>query len=536
MRLAQLVLALSAIAFVVVLVVSMRVRVDADVHDHYMAALQRLQSLDARVNETVLRGRLGITRSFDPLATMMRDTSAVHVELATVPSFVSSDDRAAVLVSIRESSTFQKARQRNVERFEAEDAALAASIHILAPETTALADRVDGVGGRVLADATRTLRVELLEFAAAREAGHIAAIDAAISSLRAESARWPNENDRASAELLISHVTKVTQRRLRVDALTREIVTEEAMNRALAIESAYTRGVDASRDTWARCVLAMSGLAIAMLMSASAYVVSRLRASAADLRTASSRLSSALFLLQEERAEEKALVELKNRFVAMTSHEFRTPLSVISSSAELLQHYSERWTQEKRGEHLERIRRSVTTMTAMLDRVLLIKKAEAGMLEFRPAVVALDRLLVEIALAIEQHKGTQRRIALDIDPSVGSCLADEQLVRHMIENLLSNALKYSPESEPVHLRASRDQDDLLIAVQDHGIGIPEPDRPRLFDGFHRAPNALHISGTGLGLAVVKRAAELHGGGIEFTSEIGQGTTFVARIRAEKRPE
>lgn len=531
MRLARTALVLALVAFLATLARVVSLRVDADVHDGYLAALVALRTLNARVNETVLKARLGLTRNADPLAEMMRETASLHGELRRVPAFLSAGDRRRVIESIDESVRFQKERQRNVERFVAEDAALAASLHILAPETTKLAGDVEAGGGRSLADHARTLRVEVLELAAAREQGHIAAVQDAIAAVRADS--WPGQAERQAAERLIAHVNNVVLRRQRVDALTGRIVTSEAVNRAVAIERAYSEGLEAARSTWQRSVILLFTLALGVVASASAYVIARLRASAEQLGAATAKLTSAMAALQAERAKEKELAELKTRFVAMTSHEFRTPLSVISSSAELLQTYGERWSQEKRGEHLGRIRRSVLGMTKMLDRILLIGKTEAGMLEFSPTTIQLGALCGEIVQSLELAETGRRTIHAEIAPEVGAARADAKLVRHILENLLSNALKYSPEGATVRFSATRDGESVVFVIEDRGIGIPEEDQARLFDGFHRARNATHISGTGLGLPVVKHAVELHGGAIHFKSKVGEGTTFRANIRAER---
>jgi signal transduction histidine kinase len=523
LRLARAALVLALLAFLIVLGHTIWLRVDPDIHDSYVAALIDLRAVNARVNETVLKSRLGLTRSADPLAEMMRETAALHRELRNIPTVLAPGDRQRVLDLIEESARFQKERQRNVERFVGEDAALAASLRILAPETMKLAADIEATGGRTLADHARTLRVEVLELAAAREQGHIAAIQQAIAAVRDDD--WPGAAERRAAERLVAHVNNVVQRRQRVDALTNLIVTEGALNRAIAIERAYAAGSDAARAAWQRNVVALFILALLALASASAYVIARLRASAEELGAATAQLTSALAALQAERAKEKELAELKTRFVAMTSHEFRTPLSVISSSAELIQNYGEKWSKERRGEHLMRIRRSVTGMTTMLERILLIGKTEAGMLEFAPAPVDLGALCLEIAHSIELADGGKHHLLTEVDPGVSQASADAKLVRHILENILSNAMKYSPEGASVNLRVAREGDRVDLVVVDRGIGIPEEDRPRLFDGFHRARNAAHISGTGLGLSVVKRSVELHGGAIRFTSEVGKGTTF-----------
>jgi signal transduction histidine kinase len=345
-------------------------------------------------------------------------------------------------------------------------------------------------------------------------------------------ATWPDAGDTRRAELLVKHVRRIQRSREGVASLSAEVVTEAGMTRALAIDAAYVSGVESARAAWSRNVSALFALALTMLGCASSYVIVRLRTSADQLGATKDQLEVTLLQLQRERTKDRELAELKTRFVAMTSHEFRTPLSVISSSAELLQTYGDRWGTERRAEHLARIRRSVSGMTTMLDRILLIGRTEAGMLEFRPTTIALDRLCQEIAQAAEMGDRGKRSLVTHIAPEVGSGHADEKLVRHVLENLLSNAIKYSPEGGTVRFLVERRGPYLECMVEDEGIGIPESDRPRLFDGFHRAKNALHITGTGLGLPVAQRSAELHGGGIEFTSEVGVGTKFKVRLRIQ----
>ena len=531
MKLARAVLVIAAIAFVVMVVYAARRQVDSDRHQTYLATLSDLRSLNAGVNETVLNMRLGHTLNADLIDDKIVKIGEVHARLREVPPFLLAPDRSRVLATIAESEKFQRERRIRVRHFVADDAQLAASVRILAPETEALAVAVDAAGRRTLADHARTLRVEVLELVASRELGHLAEIQDAIAAVRAD--EWPNEADKRAMSLLVAHVSKVVHERGRVDQLTNEIVTNDARGHAQVIEAAYLAGVDAARTSETRSIIVLFALAMVMLGAASAYVIARLRASGEELGAATAKLTTAMTALQAERAKERELAELKTRFVAMTSHEFRTPLSVISSSSELLQSYGERWATEKRSEHLARIRRSVNGMTTMLDRILLIGKTEAGMLEFRPASVALDRLCLEIAHSAELADGGKRRVVSDVADALGVARADEKLVRHVLENVLSNAVKYSPEGAAVRFVATREGDDVVFVVEDRGIGIPEEDRARLFDGFHRAKNALHISGTGLGLAVVKRAVELHGGTITFRSVVGEGTTFTVRMRAER---
>jgi PAS domain S-box-containing protein len=234
--------------------------------------------------------------------------------------------------------------------------------------------------------------------------------------------------------------------------------------------------------------------------------------------------------VREALEQQKALNELRSRFVAMTSHEFRTPLAAILSAEEVLRHYGDRLPPEERVETLDSILNGVRRMTRMMDRVLLLGKADANMLEFEPADVDLPQLcgvLAEEAKA--QHPKASCPVAVDVGPGVGRGLYDEKLLRHIFGNLLSNAIKYSPEGGAVRFTVKRDGAETVFEVRDSGIGIPADEVPHLFESFHRASNVGAIQGTGLGLAIVKNAVERHGGRIDLQTKVGEGTTFVVRL-------
>ncbi|GAB2575384.1 hypothetical protein GCM10027034_01990 [Ramlibacter solisilvae] len=232
------------------------------------------------------------------------------------------------------------------------------------------------------------------------------------------------------------------------------------------------------------------------------------------------------FETREALEQQKALNELRTRFVAMTSHEFRTPLSQILTAEQLLRHYSERLAPPERAEVLDSIASGVQRMSRMIDRVLLLGQADAGMLDFQPRRILLAplcRQLVDEAHA--QHPGDRREVALDMDAQVGEGDYDEKLLRHIFGNLLSNALKYSPGGGQVRFAVRRDGSSTLFEVRDEGIGIPPDEIGHLFESFHRASNVGAIQGTGLGLAIVRNAVDKHGGSIEVASTLGAGTTF-----------
>ena len=227
---------------------------------------------------------------------------------------------------------------------------------------------------------------------------------------------------------------------------------------------------------------------------------------------------------------ERELNELRSRFVAMTSHEFRTPLATILSSAELLKYYGDRIPASEKVEVLETIESSVQRMTRMLDRVLLLGKADAHMLEFNPQELDLHALchqLMDEAKAQFPDSGHTISFTADTDAHTGKF--DEKLLRHIFGNLLSNALKYSPKCSEVIFSCRRSQSRVVFDVTDQGIGIPSEEIAHLFESFHRATNVGDIQGTGLGLAIVKNAVQLHGGEIQVRSSVGSGTSFTVAL-------
>lgn len=232
---------------------------------------------------------------------------------------------------------------------------------------------------------------------------------------------------------------------------------------------------------------------------------------------------------------EREFGQLKNRFVTMTSHEFRTPLTGIQSSVELLANYGDRLNQEEKSAVLQQIHASVARMTDMLDNILLIGRGEAQSLRFSPVATDLAALCRQLHNEVMQSRPNEwqsTQIELSLTNVAGEWLLDENLLRQSIGNLLANAIKYSPGTDKVYFRVRAEQDFLIFEVQDQGIGIPEHDQPRLFESFHRASNVGNIAGTGLGLAIVKQATELHGGTISFSSTIDVGTTFRIKIPAK----
>ncbi len=227
--------------------------------------------------------------------------------------------------------------------------------------------------------------------------------------------------------------------------------------------------------------------------------------------------------------KERELSELRSGFVSLVSHEFRTPLTTIQSSAELLERYNKKLSDEKKQNHHRRIQTAVKRMTQLLEDILTIGKAEAGKLNFEPYpidLVAFCRDLVEsLQMSVQQSHNLKFEV-------VGDCTdaqMDEKLLGHILTNLLSNAMKYSPEGGTVQFDLICNQESAVFRIQDSGIGIPPEDIERLFESFGRASNVGNIPGTGLGLAIVQRCVDLHGGQIVVESEVGAGTTFTVTL-------
>ncbi|WP_372726709.1 PAS domain S-box protein [Nostoc sp. TCL26-01] len=226
--------------------------------------------------------------------------------------------------------------------------------------------------------------------------------------------------------------------------------------------------------------------------------------------------------------KEKELSELKSRFVSMTSHEFRTPLSTILSSSELLEHYRHKWTEEKQLIHLHRIQSAVKRMTEMLNDVLVIGKAEAGKLEFIPTSFDLMAYCRHLVGEIQANISNQQLHFISEYKTI-PCYMDEKLLGHILHNLLANAIKYSPDDSTIQFTFDCQNEYAIFEIKDQGIGIPPEDIPRLFESFHRAKNVGNIVGTGLGLAIVKKCVDIYQGEISVVSQLGMGTKFTVKL-------
>jgi signal transduction histidine kinase len=249
------------------------------------------------------------------------------------------------------------------------------------------------------------------------------------------------------------------------------------------------------------------------------------------LREALSALEQSKEELSEALQAEKSLNELKSRFVSMASHEFKTPLSTILSSAFLLEKYNEMPEPAKREKHIERIKNAVNDMKDILGDFLSLDKLDEGLMQSNIHLVAAADLIQLIATTVSEMEVTMKRGQQIIFAHEGNSDAriDRLLMKNIIINLLSNAIKFSAENTNININAIFGKDGFTLSVQDRGIGISEEDRQHLFERFFRAKNAFNIQGTGLGLHIITRYLELMHGTIRLESELDKGSVFTIFI-------
>jgi signal transduction histidine kinase len=247
-------------------------------------------------------------------------------------------------------------------------------------------------------------------------------------------------------------------------------------------------------------------------------------------------LTEANRLLDERREEalqllarERELRELKSNFVSLVSHEFRTPLEIIMSSVDNLDRYHDRLPSDKRQQLLHTINNSVRRMAGMMEEVLVLGRLETDRMTFQPETFELRSSCQRVCDEIESATDRRCPIHLEFQNTLEQAIGDESLLRHIFTNLLSNAVKYSPAQSLVEFVVRREKETAVCRITDRGCGIPEADQKRLFQAFHRGSNVQQIPGTGLGLMIVHRCVELHGGTIQFESGEGRGTTFTVTL-------
>lgn len=251
------------------------------------------------------------------------------------------------------------------------------------------------------------------------------------------------------------------------------------------------------------------------------------------LKEALQKLELSQSELSEALDKERQLNEIKSRFVSMASHEFRTPLSAVLSSASLLSKYQKEEDQEKRDKHIGRIKDSVKHLNDILEDFLSLGRLDEGRVSADPGEFNLKELVNEVLADIKilLKQGQFFQLVFSGNEMV---YADKRLLKNILINLLSNAIKFSGEGMPISIDAKSAAAEVEIHVKDKGIGISEEDQEHLFSSFFRASNASNIQGTGLGLHIVKRYIDLMDGEVNLQSRLHEGTTVTIRFPSAKK--
>lgn len=229
--------------------------------------------------------------------------------------------------------------------------------------------------------------------------------------------------------------------------------------------------------------------------------------------------------------KEKELSQLKSNFVSTVSHEFKTPMSVILSSVQLLDRFNDKWENEKKQKLFQKIYNAVMQTNSLINNVLLMGKDQSGKLEYRPLRAHFESFCKQIIEETQIVFGSEVNINASINTDIGEVTIDTNLLRHIFTNLLSNAIKYSLNNKVIDFAVNYTSNgETSILIKDRGIGISEEELKNIYEPFHRAKNAGHVKGTGLGMSIVKRCVDLHGGKIVIHSELGKGTSVLVTLQ------
>ncbi len=233
--------------------------------------------------------------------------------------------------------------------------------------------------------------------------------------------------------------------------------------------------------------------------------------------------------LEKSLAKEKELGELKSRFVSMASHEFRTPLSTILSSVSLIGRYQETTQQPQRDKHIGKIKSSVAHLTGILNDFLSMNKLEEGKIKAVNEPFNPEELFNEVIEELTSLLKQKQKINIEFKITTKEVISDKKIIKNILINLITNAIKYSDENGLILCSLSVDGEGMNFSVEDYGIGIPQDEQKHLFDRFFRASNVTNIEGTGLGLNIVKKYVEMLDGTISFRSKIYEGTCFTVKV-------
>jgi PAS domain S-box-containing protein len=246
------------------------------------------------------------------------------------------------------------------------------------------------------------------------------------------------------------------------------------------------------------------------------------------LKEALQKLEKSQAETQEALQKEKQLNEIKSRFMSIASHEFRTPLSTVLSSASLLSKYATTEEHLKRERHIEKIKSSVRSLNGILEDFLSLGKLEEGKITIHAEEFDIDEFMFLVVEEMNPLLKTNQHLSVN-HRGLSKAVSDKRLIKNILINLITNAIKFSDEGTTVHVNVSVTRDATIFEVIDEGIGIPQDELDHLFSSFYRARNAVNIQGTGLGLHIVKRYLELLQANIDVETEVGKGSKFTIQI-------
>lgn len=506
-------------------------RVDVPDAEHYEQELRTLIALDFRMSAEILRARSGLSAHYDGIVQTAAARKRVHRALRELPSFLQGRAEMEIRYLLDAAERLRAQAETLTERFKREHAVVRNSLRYL----PVLAREIDRVAA---ASETGRRSQELIRdgllLQTVQDTQLLSRVDAELEWLDTARRDAP-EAERALLDSVFAHARIVRERTPLVQELTRGILRLDAPGATAAVMTAFTQRRQAALQVADADASRRFALIVLSLLAAAACVVLEFWSKAERLRRTSQRLEQTVTWLRIEQAKQAELSELKSQFVSVVSHEFRTPLTVILSSIEMLEAYSDRWPAAKQQEHFRRIHEKSLNMKKLLEAVLTIGSQEKNLIKFKPEPLEIGRLCGEILDSVDEFTNHRRRVVYRGPDADESVVADPALLRHMLENLLTNALKYSAEDTDVELSVAHDDRELHLEVKDHGIGIPEEDLRHLFETFYRGHNVGSVSGTGLGLSIVRDAVELHGGQLAVRSQLNVGTSFTISIPCPRGP-
>jgi signal transduction histidine kinase len=276
-------------------------------------------------------------------------------------------------------------------------------------------------------------------------------------------------------------------------------------------------------------IIVMVGRAHELTRYAAQQAEHRVKTRLTELSEINEALNIQMKQLQATLVKQEQLTAFKSRLGMMTSHEFRTPLSIIRNSSELLRNYHSQLPDEQQQTYFDMILSHVDQLTALLDDLMALGKAEMTASQKSPSFLNAEQLCHDLVSTFQKTHASTHTIRFQAEGVCKEACLDRKLMQQVVTNLMSNAIKYSPSGGEILFDLSCQEHEVIVRVQDHGVGIPREDLDHLFDLFHRGQNADIAPGTGLGLVIVKEAVEAHGGTIRVDSEQECGTTFTIRL-------